>query len=303
MTMHEPTALTLPVRWAERCLRAYASITPTARGGYRLVRATRRLYRGEAIARRFSLPHGPSMQLDLTAYPDCTMAFGLYEVETVRAIRAMLRPGDTFIDGGANVGYFSLLAAQCVGPTGAVHAFEPFPANCARLRENIALNGFASIVRIHGEALSDARGEIDLYRYTSAQANHGQVTAFPQPGQAAQPVHVGVTTVDEALPGVSPRLVKLDVEGSELRALRGMEHAIRRSRCAVIVESNPDTFRSARTTAMEIVELLRGFVPAYECWALRWPVRRIRPTQQLLARLGEVNLLFKLPDAQGEVRS
>ncbi|MBG9389064.1 FkbM family methyltransferase [Caenimonas aquaedulcis] len=280
---------------ASRLLQAYATVTPTGRGAYRLLRAARRLYPREARKGRFALPRGARMELDLDAYPDCTMAFGLYEVETARAVRALLRPGDVFVDAGANVGYFSLLAAQCVGDRGRVHAFEPFPPNRERLRGNVEANGYGRIVHIHGQALSDAGGEIELHQYTAGAANHGQVTAFPQPGQGAKSVRVETTALDSALPGLLPRVVKLDVEGSEMLALRGMAETIRRSACAVIVEMNPDTFRSAGTSAMEIADFLRGLVPGYECQALRWPVRRMQPTAAALAALGEVNLLFALP--------
>jgi FkbM family methyltransferase len=277
--------------WPERCLLAYAGLTPTARGGFRLVRAVRGLCGGGGM-RSFELPSGPRMRLDLDAYPDCTMAFGLYEVETVRAVRGLLRPGDLFVDAGANVGYFSLLAAQCVGPAGRVHAFEPYPPNRSRLNENVQANGFADVIRVHAQALSDCSGESVMHLYTSEQANHGQATAFPQPGQDARQVRVATTTLDEALPDVSPRLIKLDIEGSELRALRGMEQAIRRSGCSVIVECNPDTFRNAGTSAMQIASLLRDFLPGHECRALRWPVRRIDPLPATLEKLGEFNLLF-----------
>ncbi|HUF79655.1 MAG TPA: hypothetical protein VMN03_00855, partial [Burkholderiales bacterium] len=117
---------------AEMLVRGYARVAPSERGGYRLARAVRRLRPREAWRDAFDTPAG-RLELDLGAYPDCCMALGLYELDTARVLRRLLRPGDHFIDGGANIGYFSLMAARLVGSIGRVDAFEPQPENRARL--------------------------------------------------------------------------------------------------------------------------------------------------------------------------
>jgi len=66
---------------------------------------------------------------------------GEFDSRATRLFRAILRPGDTVIDGGANIGYFSLLSARCVGATGHVHAFEPMPETYSSLSKNVELNG------------------------------------------------------------------------------------------------------------------------------------------------------------------
>src|SRR2546428_4961029 len=65
---------------------------------------------------------------------------GEYEPSTSRLVKGLLRPGDSFIDVGANIGYFTLLAATCVGLTGRVFAYEPVPEVYQRLQQNVALN-------------------------------------------------------------------------------------------------------------------------------------------------------------------
>jgi FkbM family methyltransferase len=294
-TVLERSHLPLALRVAESCLRSYSRLTPTGRGGYRLVRALRRFYPGPLRSGSFRIPGGTRMRLDLGAYPDCTMAFGLYELETVRIMRKLLRPGDTFVDAGANIGYFATLAAGCVGPTGRVHAFEPCPANRERLSDNVGMNRVTEIVRIHPQALSDYNGPLPLHMYANPQANHGQATAFPRAGHQTRTVTATAARLDELLPDLAPRLIKLDVEGSELAALKGMAATLKRARPALIIEFNPVTFKEAGTSAMELVRMLAATVPEYRCWALRWPVRPLDPSAAQLERLGEVNLLFELP--------
>jgi len=279
----------------ERCLRLYSGVTPTGRGSYRIVRAMARGYPPAFRSGEFRIPGGTRMMLDLGCYPDCTMAFGLYELETARALRAFLRAGDTFVDAGANIGYFSLMAAKCVGPEGTVHSFEPFPENRSRLIDHAQMNGVQGIVQVHPQALSNFDGEMSLHRYADPAANHGQVTAFPQSGQQTKPVTAHAVSLDKHLPGVFPRLIKMDVEGSELAALQGMRRILEAAKPAVIIEFNPVTSRQAGIREMDIVELLMSAVPQYRCRALRWPARQFVPTAAQLSRLGEVNLLFDVP--------
>ena len=121
-------------------------------------------------------------ELNLAEYPDCSMAFGLYELDTARVLKRLLRPGDHFIDGGANIGYFTLLAARLVGPAGRVDAFEPLPENHARLLAHLDLNGLADRVRVHRLALSDRAGEAVIHRLSGPTNNHGSSTLFAPAG-------------------------------------------------------------------------------------------------------------------------
>jgi len=86
---------------------------------------------------------------------------GTYDPRTTRLFQQILRPGDSIVDGGANIGYFSLLAATRVGVHGSIHAFEPIPRTFAALGENIRLNGFSTI-RASCLALGQARGQMIL---------------------------------------------------------------------------------------------------------------------------------------------
>src|SRR6185312_15602233 len=89
---------------------------------------------------------GARLMCDLTdMVPQRVFYTGVWEPDISRLIASCLQPGDTFIDIGANIGYFSLMAAKLVGPAGQVYAIEPWPPTLKILRHNIQLNGFRNI--------------------------------------------------------------------------------------------------------------------------------------------------------------
>ena len=122
---------------------------------------------------------------------------GNYEYPIQQAIARLLAPGDVFYDLGANAGFFSMLAAKLVGPTGQVYAFEPLPENIASVEEQIAENRFS---------------HVELVRSAVGSASHGK----------EQTTQVKVTTLDIfAATHRAPTLLKIDVEGAETDVLAG----------------------------------------------------------------------------------
>jgi FkbM family methyltransferase len=279
----------LAARGVDLLLGAYSRIAPTGRGGYRLARLARRFHPRDDRVALFHTPDGLRLHLDLGTYPDCCMAFGLYELDTARVLRRMLRPGDTFVDGGANIGYFALLAAKAVGPRGRVHAFEPQPENRKRLADHAAANELQDIITIHPLALSDKAGFVQLHTYANPAANHGQSTMFILPGTETRTVNVETVRLDDYLPDIAPRLIKLDIEGAEPLAISGMAQTLRRERPAVIVELNAATLGRAGFSVREPIDRLLAAVPEYRAHVIGWRLAPLRDVE----RLGEVNLLFR----------
>ncbi len=138
-----------------------------------------------------------------------------YDPTEMSLMAAYLRPGDGFIDVGANIGSYSLLATSLVSPRGHIDAFEPDPVAAARLRENLELNGITN-VSVWEAAVSDESGQAefvqgwDVSNRLQTAADRGQPTCI-----------VNTTRLDEALESRSYSMGKLDVEGFELAALRG----------------------------------------------------------------------------------
>ena len=131
--------------------------------------------------------------------------FGLHEIADMALIAHLLRPGDVFVDGGANVGSYTVLAGAVAGAT--VHAFEPAAETVPKLRANIDANGLDA--QIHQVALGAAAGKA---RFTRGQDS---INRLEDTGE----VEVDVAPLDQF--SLSPTAIKLDLEGGELDALRG----------------------------------------------------------------------------------
>ena len=107
---------------------------------------------------------GVRLELDLSERSQARMFYGFYEPNEVAFVRRTLRPGLVFVDAGANVGYYTAVAASVVGPSGAVHAFEPVPwfyARLQRLAERAGMIGFR--IWPYQAALSDRGGETMIW--------------------------------------------------------------------------------------------------------------------------------------------
>lgn len=153
---------------------------------------------------------------------------GTWEPHIIDRIAGALKPGDTYVDVGGNVGVMALRAARLVGPNGKVIAFEPNPDNAARFIEGIAANGFANII-LHQFALSDKPSIVAI-----GGKSNSYVTAS-QSGRLVQAI-----PGDDLLRNV-PRVdfIKLDIEGFEPFALAGLMGTLRAHKPKVLCEFNP----------------------------------------------------------------
>lgn len=276
-------------------LRAYARLARGERGSYRLVRLVRRLRPQDRWRDRFTLPGGMRMDLDLATYPDCCMAFGLYELATARLIRRLLRRGDHFVDAGANIGYFTLLAARRVGPEGRVDAFEPEPVNRQRLLDHLAMNELADRVHVHAAALSDAAGSAVIHGVPepSGTFNHGCASIYPPAGVRTTCTAVPTVRMDDVLDGCRVRLVKMDVEGAEPLVTGGMAGLLDVAIPPVIIgELNPMQSAAAGFPPSEWVRRVLAMRDDYRLYLVGSRPRRIAFDSAWLDRLGQVNLML-----------
>ena len=128
------------------------------------------------------------------------------------------------LDIGANVGYYTALLADRVGPAGHVTAFEPEPGNHAVLRRTIAVNGFPNVEAVQG-AVSQSSGESFLFL---SELNQGDHRLYATAGRRR--IAVPILAIDSFLPPETLiDFVKMDIQGSEGLALRGMLQTLRRS--------------------------------------------------------------------------
>jgi FkbM family methyltransferase len=198
--------------------------------------ASLRQLRGDRKDVLVALDGGPVVSVDLGS-PHGRRIFGYGFREPAAGImQSLLRPGDVMIDGGANIGLFTLLAAAQVGPRGRVIACEPSPATMSLLRANVKRNGF-DWVDLHEVALASDPGRMRLQVFEPGSG----FSSFA-PAITGSRIEVAVTTLDELAGDAGERLslVKLDVEGAELRTLRGARHVLECARPDFIVELEPD---------------------------------------------------------------
>jgi FkbM family methyltransferase len=161
------------------------------------------------------------------------MATGEYESGTARVIKSLLAPGDVFADIGAHIGFFSVLAAGCVGAGGRVLSFEPAPRTRERLNQNIALNRLTNVT-VFEEALGGQSAQTSL---SIGPVDDTGLASLRGVLDADQCVDVRVRTFDGVFSS-SERLagVKIDVEGAEAKVLTGMSEQLRRHHPWVIAE-------------------------------------------------------------------
>jgi FkbM family methyltransferase len=147
-----------------------------------------------------------------------------------------LSPGQTFIDVGANLGIYTLVASKIVGPSGRVIAFEPSSQSFSLLKSNITLNGFTN-VQVYPTAVSDKIGKAFLYNGPDpAQNSLGRHLRLEPKGE-----EVVTQPLDSALsqaPVERVHVIKIDVEGAEELVLRGADNVVTAHHPVIIFEIN-----------------------------------------------------------------
>jgi FkbM family methyltransferase len=180
---------------------------------------------------------------------------GIWEAFETELVLRLLGRGQCFLDVGANIGYYSVLAAHLVGPAGRVLAFEPEPANFALLQANIELNGLGQVTAV-AAALAATSGSGRLHLNLE---NRGDHQLYPQ-DDGRESVAVELLNGADYLSaqGVLPDLVKIDTQGSEHAVVAGLMPLLqmRAAQLRMIVELTPAALRAAASSGRELVELL-----------------------------------------------
>lgn len=182
-----------------------------------------------------------------------------YERNVTQELEALLHSGDIFLDIGANIGYFTLLAAARVGPNGKVIAFEPSADNCELLRMSIEANGFTTI-ELYPHAVAEHEQVIGL-EGGHLQSNARVVDLSPEQAAHSSVRHVRAVALDQFLP-LAQRIdvVKMDIEGAEPRALAGMRRLLETHRPTIVLEFSPDQIQTTSHMAPEaVLDQLRAY--------------------------------------------
>lgn len=165
---------------------------------------------------------------------------GLWEAHVTAWLQETVGPGMVFVDVGANVGYFTLLAAQLVGPSGKVVAVEAHPRLAGILQRNVVLNGFHGYVTVHHRAAwsEPTSLEFQMRDHFTSSSSLGRIDddSLARLGDTVQAVTVEAVPLDDLLDGF-PRVdvIKIDIEGAEAHALAGLKRTLAAHPQAVVM--------------------------------------------------------------------
>jgi FkbM family methyltransferase len=196
-----------------------------------------------------------SLQLDRSKTMGASIYWtGFHEYRELLFLHDFLKSDMVVLDVGANIGEYSIFAAKRL-TQGKVVAFEPVPALRKMFDENIELNQFTNVI-VKPFGLSDEVGSFPIY-FVGENENEGQATFFPGLLQNQRSVKAELKKLDDEWSHLSlDRLdfIKMDIEGSELKALQGGRATITRFRPLVMLEVSEVTYRAAGYSLEDVAE-------------------------------------------------
>jgi FkbM family methyltransferase len=251
--------------------------------------------RGPFVARIPASSQGLRFECDLRNGLAREVFFtGQYEPQETCLVRALLRPGDTFLDVGAHWGYFTFLAAEAVTRSGRVVAVEADPRIYRILKTNLALNQLPHVSALHVAAAAE-EGTVKLEGYDEAADNWGVSRVRGEAQASAKAFSVPAKAMDAVLDelGVAKaQLVKMDIEGAEVFALAGMRRGLQEHRYErLLLELHPQQLQEHGHDPAELTRMLTE--AGYRGWAVdhspeatrRWAYARVLEPRMLLRPL------------------
>ncbi|MGW2256715.1 FkbM family methyltransferase [Streptomyces sp. NPDC001780] len=235
--------------------------------------------------------------------------FGVWEPHMTRWLQSRLKPGDAFIDVGANIGYYSVLASGLVGSAGRVVAIEASPDFHQRAVQHVRLNDCRN-VRALNAAVSDSRKKLTFVLASSA--NMGANSIVPYDGPAESSFEIDAVPLTELLEPddiARARVIKIDVEGAEGPVVRGMEPLldslrpdveisveVTPDRMALLGDSAEELLRTMREHGFHVYRLANDYAP--ESYPLAIRSTSVVPERWRGPIAGECDLIFSRVDAE-----
>jgi FkbM family methyltransferase len=224
--------------------------------------------------------------------------YHIHEPILTRFINSFVRDGDTILDIGSNIGYYTLLFSRRVGPNGLVIAVEPEPSNFTLLTLNLQLNSVDN-VRLYQVAIGDSIGEAILY--ISDFSNwHSLRTKNPEKTKG---IRVPLTTIDALREDLNRpiNLIRMDIEGFEIQAIKGGEQTLKYDRPYLIMEVHPIQIGNPNEVKMFLKQLI-ALDYELQFFILRgddfpWVKNRFRVWYSTLEQLTHNNVLLEGPEA------
>jgi FkbM family methyltransferase len=245
-----------------RTLAAVSRATPYFRGKWRFVNnVVRRWVVGKNYRSIRSIDKGVRIILDLDDWiPYHLFWFDLYEKNETKLFRSLVHSGMIILDVGANIGYYTLQAAGRVGPSGHVHAFEPVYDTFTWLRSNILINKFTNITA-NRCVVGNRKGEVSIF--VADKSDTGRSSLSCMSDFSGKTEVVDSITMDDYLEQrniAKVDLIKIDVEGSELSVLKGMQQLLSSAyQPYLMIEMDEQLLRSQNASVEEVLDYLESF--------------------------------------------
>ncbi|MGA8223927.1 MAG: FkbM family methyltransferase [Candidatus Acidiferrales bacterium] len=192
---------------------------------------------------------GPAKGIWMELNPRTSQSYvrGEAEIAVQQSLAERIQSGIVFYDLGANIGLFTLLAARLVGAGGKVYSFEPDPSVAARLRRNIARNGFENVTVTEAGVWSTT-GEMKFVAADSSSPDHGLGRLVPEDDDAPGTPSKCIALDDFVKTSPPPHAIKCDVESAEVEVFRGAENLLESHRPWIVCEiHSPANDRELRT--------------------------------------------------------
>ena len=213
---------------------------------------------------------------------------GSYERYTRKLFKQVIKPGMVVLDIGANIGYFTLLAAPRVGPQGKVYAFEPDPRNYQFLLHNIKVNKCRTNVVPIPKAVAHQAGVLPFF----LSGGDPSVSSLWRKKGAGSILEVECTTLDEILGNQPVHVIKMDIEGGEVHALKGMEQTLfNTDEVIMFVECCPSYLSDVGSSVDILLGQLEGF---------GFRVQVIDETERCLRPVSDE--IYAARDARGKIK-
>ena len=190
----------------------------------------------------------------------CKRIYNGFELDEIQFLKSILKPGDVFIDIGANIGLFSLIASNIVGEDGLVYAYEPTPKIFSRLERNILLNKYKN-VKIKNIGLSDKKGTLNL-QVSQNGFDAWNTFATAENNKFQESIPVTVSTIDDEFRDIEKdkiKFIKIDVEGWEKFVLLGGKSFFEVYSPVVMVEFTETNTFDAGYFVQEIYDIMDDF--------------------------------------------
>jgi FkbM family methyltransferase len=220
----------------------------------------------------------------------------IYEPYETELISSIIKPGNIVVDIGANIGYHTLIFAKLVGPNGKVFAFEPEPTNFRLLEKNVSVNGYSNVT-LEQKGVSNRNEKKKLYLNRWHSGFH---TIYKSEQRAnLDTVEIETVSLDDYFSNYRGKVdfIKMDIEGSEITALEGMQTILQRqNNIKLLVAFNPSAILQYGYKPEQQIDLLmsNGF-RVYFANSQTKDLEVVNPdnTQHLIKRAGkfELNLL------------